>query len=244
MSWDALRDELALWRREGLVLPFWWRDDDAVAETEALVRLGALADRLDMSVHLAVIPSPAVAFGGAHFRMMVHGWSHTNHAPASEKKAEFRAHRPLAARLSEARAGLARIEALFGTDACAVFVPPWNRVDEDMEHGLAEIGYRGLSAFGPRAGRAVDGLVRVNTHLDPIDWRGTRSLVAADRLVAQVVRDLGDRRAGRVDASEPYGVLTHHLVHDEAIWDFAARLLAILLDGGARPLDFTREELP
>ena len=244
MSWDALRDELALWRRDGMVLPIWWRDDDAVADTAALVRLGRLAERLDLAIHLAVIPAEATAFGGAPFRMMVHGWSHRNHAPPGEKKAEFRAHRPLEARLTEARTGLARIEALFRSDACAVFVPPWNRVDEDMAPGLAAMGYRGLSAFGARGGREVGGLVRVNTHLDPIDWRGTRSLVDPDRLLAQVVHDLGERRAGRADATEPYGVLTHHLVHDGAIWDFSARLLATLLEGGARPMDFTREDLP
>ena len=40
-GWDALDAELAHWATEGLRLPLWWRDDDAIAPTEALARLYA-----------------------------------------------------------------------------------------------------------------------------------------------------------------------------------------------------------
>ncbi|MCB1339932.1 MAG: polysaccharide deacetylase family protein [Pseudooceanicola sp.] len=240
MSWAALDDELAVWRREGRDLPVWWRDDDAVAMTPALERLLEMSDRLGIVVHLAMVPAEAEALGEGQYRALVHGWGHVNHAPPEEKKAEFRGHRPLAVRLDEAKRGLARVQALFGARACAVFVPPWNRIAGDMGPGLAALGYRGLSAFGPR-GAAVPGLVQVNTHLDPIDWRGNRSLVEEDVLLALVVRQLGELRRGEVDAGEPYGVLTHHLVHDAPIWEFSARLLAVLLEGGARAVDLKTE---
>lgn len=240
MSWAALEAELAVWRREGRDLMVWWRDDDAVAVTPALERLLGLAERLGVVAHLAVVPAEAQVLGAGPYRALVHGWGHVNHAPRTEKKAEFREHRPLAERLDEAGRGLTRVRAMFADRACAVFVPPWNRIAGDMAPGLAKLGYQGLSAFGPR-GAAEAGLVQVNTHLDPIDWRGTRSLVDEDALMAQVVRQLGERRRGEADAGEPYGVLTHHLVHDDAIWAFSARLLATLLDGGARAVDLKAE---
>lgn len=75
------------------------------------------------------------------------------------------------------------------------------------------------------------GLEQINTHLDPIDWRGTRGLVAPDKLVAQTTDLLRDRREGRTDNAEPFGILTHHLVHDPDIWIFTEALLRRLLDG-------------
>merc|ERR1711969_541138 len=94
---------------------------------------------------------------------------------------------------------------------------------------LPEQRFSTISTFTPRKdAEAAPGLRRINTHLDPIDWRGSRSLVAPDRLIAQFAADLADRREGRADAAEPYGLLTHHLVHDAAIWRFVADLLTRL----------------
>lgn len=81
---------------------------------------------------------------------------------------------------------------------------------------------------------AAPGLSQINTHLDPIDWRGSRGLADPDMLISQTVALLRDRREGRADADEPFGVLTHHLVHDQRIWDFTEHLLSQLLDGPVR----------
>ena len=77
--------------------------------------------------------------------------------------------------------------------------------------------------------------MQINTNLDPIDWNGSRSLAPAERLIAQVAEQLKDRRKGRADMREPYGILTHHLVHDAAIWDFTEALISRLLAGPAVP---------
>ena len=50
----------------------------------------------------------------------------------------------------------------------------------------------------------------------------------------QVARQLADRRTGLADNGEPYGLLTHHLVHDAAIWDFTEKLLDHLRAGPVR----------
>ncbi|MDK3019005.1 polysaccharide deacetylase family protein [Pseudodonghicola flavimaris] len=240
-DWTPLDRELDRWRAAGRMLPVWWRDDDAVAPGARLGELMALSDMTGFPVHLAIIPaqaSPALADLVASRQTLiplVHGWAHRSHAPRGEKKAEFGAHRPLPDMAAEARNGLLRLSALFGPALRPVFVPPWNRIAPEMVALLPALGYRAISTFTPRArAEAAPGLQQINTHLDPIDWRGSRSLADPDRLIAQMAGDLADRREGRADAAEPYGLLTHHLVHDAAIQDFTAALLTRLAAGPVR----------
>ncbi|WP_340249203.1 polysaccharide deacetylase family protein [Sulfitobacter pontiacus] len=247
VDWTALDAELALWRAEGLHLPIWWRDDDAIAPTPALDRLAALAEDLSLPVHIAVIPrhaEPALAAYSKDrplIRPLVHGWQHISHAPDGAKKAEFGHPRPDAAH--ELAQALNRMQQLFGDDLLPIFVPPWNRLDDGLLPVLADAGYVGVSTYLPRNNRiAAPGLVQINTHIDPIFWRGTRSLVPPDTLIADITKLLQDRRKGLTDPQEPLGFLTHHLVHDEDIWGFTHACLARLLDGGAVPSQMT--ELP
>lgn len=242
MSWQALDHELDLWQRADLTLPLWWRDDDAVSDTAQLRQLSALAQTLALPVHLAVIPNGAddtLARAVANDPLlipMVHGWAHQNHAPADQKKAEFGAHRPSAQMLAETAQGLHQLQQLFGPRLLPIFVPPWNRVAPEITAGLAAQGYRALSTFTPRAQpQAAPGLAQINTHLDPIDWKDTRSAHPADRLLSQLTAQLRDRREARADNDEPYGILTHHLVHDAAIWQITTDILRRLLEGPAQP---------
>jgi hypothetical protein len=67
-------------------------------------------------------------------------------------------------------------------------------------------------------------LVQVNTHLDLIRWReGARPLGFAEAA-------LGLAALVRVARPEPIGVLSHHLVMDEAAFAALDRLLAVLQD--------------
>ena len=244
-GWDALDAELELWDAQGLRLPLWWRDDDAVAPSAALSELAALAQRLDMPVHLAVIPKPATAElaevvqRSAHLVPVVHGWAHENHAPADRKTCEFGSTRPVDAALDEAEAGMMRMKELFGARLQPMFVPPWNRISPAILPWLAGLGFVALSTYGPRKRvQAAPGLLQINTHLDPIDWRGSRGLLAEDLLLGLLVQRLQARRLGREDRAEPLGYLTHHLVQDRATWAFSERLLSRLLAGPATPWRF------
>jgi hypothetical protein len=161
------------------------------------------------------------------FAPVVHGWTHVNHAPEGEKKSEFGT--PRAAAASDAGTGLARLTALFGPLLLPVFVPPWNRIHPELLPALPDVGYKAVSTFTPRFARhPVRGLVQVNTHLDPVDWRRTRGLGDPQDLLARTRTLLEDRRMGRTDADEPFGLLTHHLIHDEDVWDFCAQLMGTL----------------
>jgi hypothetical protein len=240
VDWSALDRELDTWQEAGLTLPLWWRDDDAIDRTPPLDLLSELSAQLNLPVHLAIIPKDAQTGLVEHMRStpqlipVVHGWAHQSHAPAGEKKSEFGAHRPIDDRLDEAEAGLRRLKELFGSSLRPMFVPPWNRIAPDMLPWLAGLGYAALSTFTPRSqSKAAPGLLQINTHLDPIAWKDSRSLLPEDELIRQVTQHLKDRRQGRADVREPYGILTHHLIHNAAIWTFTEALIARLMAGPA-----------
>ena len=231
--------ELQYWRDQGLTLPLWWRDDDAIAPSPALDRLLALAEGFDAPLHLAVIPR----FAGdglaerlqdaAQALAIPHGWQHRNHAPADEKKAEFGAHRPTGVMLEEVTSGWRRIEKMFGPRALPVFTPPWNRLCPAVIDGLTGAGLAAVSTFLPRQTKYPSpNLLQVNTHLDPIAWRAGGGLMDPAALAAEIAAQLIDRREGRADKSEPFGLLTHHLAHDERVWSFIAALVDVVTQSG------------
>lgn len=237
-DWAPLRRLLADYRRDAVALPVWWRDDDAIAPTPALEQLGLLAEKHRFPVHIAVIPGRAEESlarhvrGHAHLVPLVHGWRHENNAPPEAKKSEFGIKRPEGA--SELERSLSTMESLFGAQFLRVFVPPWNRFDSAYLPELAAAGYAGLSTYQPRRARyACAGVVQINTHIDPIDWRTTRNLRPTSELVEDIALRLTERLRGDADATEPLGYLTHHLVHTPELWEFTDQLLSELLDGGA-----------
>ncbi|AXI48043.1 polysaccharide deacetylase [Sulfitobacter sp. SK012] len=244
-NWGPVEAELAKMRHDGLALPIWWRDDDAVTTTRAFRRLIRLSEKLNVPVHVAVIPkladtrlSEKIA-DSATVVPLVHGWEHVKHFAGSQKLAEFGLLRPETEQ--ELVDGLARMKILFGPKLVPIFVPPWNRIDDRVIPQLADNGYVGLSTYLPRKSRfAAPGLTQINTHVDPIFWRGHRGLVPQDELISLLAKLLADRREGKTDAAEPLGILTHHLVHNRKIWTFTHDCLRVLLDGGAVACDLSK----
>jgi hypothetical protein len=190
-----------------------------------LDRLLASAGGYLVPVTLAVIP--AVATNALAERLLtepaisvaVHGWAHENHAPADQKKQELGPHRPAQVVLAELGKAKATIGRLFGAQAVSMLVPPWNRIGADLVPLLGEAGFSALSVYG----RAKPASIRlVNTHVDLIDWHAGRGCKDHGKLVGGLVDELRWRR--ETGSREPIGVLTHHLVHDEAAWLFLERL--------------------
>ncbi len=209
----------------------WWRDDDAGRDHPRLAALLDIARRREAPLALAVVPAwlePACAarvLACPLADVLQHGISHGNHGRPPAKKIELGgAADPAELRttLAAMRVGLAE---RFGARALPVLVPPWNRIAPDLLPALPGLGFVGWSGFGPRpAPLPVPGLVQVNTHLDPIAWRGDRSLTDPDALVAKLAHSIDSRLYG-ANHPEPIGVLTHHLAHDEAVWTFCEALL-------------------
>lgn len=223
MSWTHLEEELARWRAAGRAADFWWRDDDASVPTPALQRLADFSRKCRVPLALAAIPAAAEEAALAGFDCVVmHGCDHRNRAAAGAKKTEFpdeESDAEAIARLSAARERLSR---LAPGRFVAALVPPWNRLKQGLVARLPAAGLRGLSRYGARA-RSAAALVEVNTHIDIIDWHGTRGFVGEERALGLALGHLVARREGSADGREPTGVLTHHAVHDAAAWRFLAR---------------------
>lgn len=232
-AWDALRAELDRWAEAGRAATMWWRDDDAGAPSPALNRLVALAETHRVPLTLAVIPTKAGAeiadlvAAAATLTAVQHGYAHLNHAPDGERKMELGAHRPADVVVAELAVGWDRLAALLGARLRPILVPPWNRVAPHLVPMLPELGYLGLSTFGPRPrARPVAGLIQANGHIDIVDWAGHRGFVGTETALAALVGHLRARRTAAVaDPAEPTGLLTHHLAHDAGAWAFVDALL-------------------
>lgn len=210
--------------REGRPARLWWRDDDAVAPTEALDRLLGLSTTWKIPLALAVIPERtgtalADRLGAEDLTTVtVHGWAHRNHAPATEKKAELGAHRPAPAVLAELAQGLTKLRDLYGPRLAPVLVPPWNRIAPEVVAGLPALGFHAVSTFGPPKPAP---LAVVNTHVDLMDWHGTGGGRPTITLYADLARALAPPGDGAI------GILSHHLVHDVQAWAFLDALFAL-----------------
>jgi len=243
--WQSLAAALDKWRGSGRRPVFWLRDDDAVAPTAALDRLLDLAARFDVPLALAVIPAHAEAALAERFAnerlvtVLVHGWSHENHAPLGQKKQELGLHRPAGVVLEDLTRALRRIEALFSGRVAPVLVPPWNRIGAALIPALGGIGYRALSVYGsPRPAP----LPLINSTVDIIDWHGTRGCREPAPIMEEIVSQLD---AGLADPdAPPVGVLTHHLVHDEAAWKFLESLFEVTARSGIARWGTVGEMLP
>jgi hypothetical protein len=157
-----------------------------------------------------------------HVTPIVHGWAHQNHAPQGAKKQEFGAHRPLDTMRHELLLAMSRMKELFAERMAAIFVPPWNRIAPDLIPALRELGYAALSTFGVCTENR--GIPEINTHVDIIDFRGTRGCRQHSVLAKDIAAALSHSfHHGRYAV----GILSHHLVHDEAAFEFLADLFSI-----------------
>lgn len=213
----------------GRTVEIWLRDDDAVTATGALERLARLASDAEMPVLLAVIPGSA----DRHLARFVateplltptqHGFTHTNHAGLDARACELGGQRAPAVVLDDLVRGRERMRDLFHGAHTDILVPPWNRIAPELLPHLPSLGFGALSTFADlHAGTA--GLDVVNCHLDIIDWRNGRVGHRENKLVG--------RLAILIDSGAPVGLLTHHLAHDAAAWQFLERALPYL---AARP---------
>lgn len=232
-SWSDLDGELERWSEAGLAATMWWRDDDAADLTPEIERLLALAAAYRIPLHLAAIPLDltgaleAALEGVGEARILQHGFAHVDHAPKGEGSWELGTHRAQSVVLEELALGSSRLRGAFGSRFLPVLVPPWTRIDPSLIKHLPEVGLRALSMEGARPQRfASPGVIALNTHCDPIKWKGGARFTGTERALDEIVRHLAARRLGSADIAEPTGLCTHHLAHDGATWDFVEALIA------------------
>jgi hypothetical protein len=220
-----LRRELAAWVQDGHTLSLWWRDDDARGPTPQLDRLLAISERNEVPVALAVIPSVenrALAQRVKGLRgvtVIQHGIDHINRATVNERGAREMATawsaQDIAARI-EATRELRRLP-----NWVPLFVPPWGHAHACLEKALRTTGFVARSGGGVLES---DGLVTIDAHLEVLRWKGGARFRGEGRFMHRLVRLSSERRRAR-QWTEPIGILTHHLQHDEASWEFLERFV-------------------
>jgi peptidoglycan/xylan/chitin deacetylase (PgdA/CDA1 family) len=232
-DWDDLTRELDRWAEAGRVVDLWWRDDDAVEPTPALRQLLDLADAFGIELGLAVIPAAAKGSlaaelaGRRDIAVLQHGYRHRNHAPPGGPAIECGGARPVDDVLTEMRSGYDIMQRLLPDGFAPILAAPWNRIARPVLDRLSEAGYRGASAMGPRALMAgAPGLVVQNAHVDPLNWKEGGRFAGLGKALSGLIGELSARRTGAAEQDEPLGILTHHLVHDHATWEFLRRFFA------------------
>jgi hypothetical protein len=114
----------------------------------------------------------------------------------------------------------------FGGQYLRVFVPPWHGFDARFLPLLPRYGIGWISRKGPRPSeRATEGLRQANAHAAPIRWSVPPSFGDEEEYLSTIVDHLRGRRVRSYDFDEPTGILTHHLVQNDASYAFIARLL-------------------
>ncbi len=231
-SWRHLSAELDQWQALGHAATLWWRDDDAVTASPALDRLLRLQQDSGVPLALAVIPArvrEALACKLEHYprvAVLQHGYAHNNYAGEGERAIELGGQRHRGKVVEELQQGWQDLRVLFADRLLPVMVPPWNRISAELYPHLRGLGFRALSCFSARSRReAISGLQQSNCHADLVDWRHGRRFRGQGPTLDHICTHLQARRAGRADAGEATGVLSHHLVHDDDCWRFLDTLL-------------------
>lgn len=234
-AWAWLGRELDRWSADGERARFWWRDDDADHAGPELERLLELSRRRQVPLALAAIPTRLGGDLPLRLRqsdcvcVLQHGYAHTNHAPPGQRSIEIGGQRSGESLSRDLRRGREMFERQFGEAFVPVLVPPWNRIDERIVDCLPGLGFRGISTLrARRSAHPAAGLLQVNVHLDPIDWPRNCGFIGVYPAIAVLVQHLVARRSGYRDAAEPSGILSHHLVQNEATWRFLDDLLGFI----------------
>jgi hypothetical protein len=234
-AWRWLGRELDVWVDNGETADFWWRDDDATEPSAALDKLLGFSDNWNVPLALAVIPSRLRSELIDFLRkrplitVMQHGYAHENHAAPGQRKLELGGTHATAKLIAELEQGYQVLEQHFAERFTPILVPPWNRIDSKLLSHLCEIGFNGVSTMKVRRNAyPVPGLLQVNTHLDPVNWRHTGGFIGVYPAIAILIQHLQSRRTGYRDSDEPTGILTHHLVQNDAVWRFLEDLLQFL----------------
>lgn len=236
-SWQQLTDELDTWQSEGRQATFWWRDDDATQYTEQLDQLDQLSRAHHAPLSIAVIPARLQASladyikSRENFSVLQHGYAHQSHAASGVKKIEIGGQRRDSELQAELYDGYQILTGAFREQFVPVLVPPWNRIETRSYPLIQAAGLIGISTMWARKeSHPAPGLLQVNTHMDPVNWREDRGFIDESTAIGYLQLHLFCRRTGYLDADEPTGILTHHLDQTTAVWNFCERLFRLLAE--------------
>jgi hypothetical protein len=219
-------------RDEGRMLEFWWRDDDLADGDDRLPAFSEISRQLGIAPLVAVVPGRRTAGAvvaadmPASWSYAQHGWEHRNHSPAGQGRNEFGELRPPADVKADLVRGREVMMDQFADQYLDVFVPPWHSFADTHETLINSVGYRGFSGgdLRVRANLASD-VVQAASHVDLLEWSGGRAVLCPpDMLKRRLDRPL-QHRAMSKSRNVRVGILSHHRVMSDAIWDYFSRFV-------------------
>jgi peptidoglycan/xylan/chitin deacetylase (PgdA/CDA1 family) len=144
-----------------------------------------------------------------------HGWRHRNHAPQG-KKEEFGPTRQFGAKRRDLLRGFERLSSLVGEALLPIFVPPWNRCDEETLIALRDLSFKALSrSLGARPA-ALPGVPDYQVTVDLHARKGENGEAGRLALLKELSEGL----------SRPLcGIMIHHQRMNEAAFAFLDLLL-------------------
>ena len=110
----------------------------------------------------------------------------------------------------------------YGTKLLPILVPPWDRIDPNILVDLPKLGFEAISGFGTP--QHSPNLIVINTQIDVIDWNRNNRCRDEAALVKKLIREIKKCFSSAKD--QKVGIVTHHLYHDEAAWEFLEKLLS------------------
>jgi peptidoglycan/xylan/chitin deacetylase (PgdA/CDA1 family) len=230
ISLAKLKSALERRQQQATPLRIFFRNDDVDEDEAAARRLLQLFLRRMIPVNLGVIPgrltaaciellTRSVSAAPALIELNQHGWRHLNHEREG-RKCEFGPGRTYAEQSADITQGQARMTESFGSRWFPVFIPPWNRCNEDTCRVLDQLGFRALSA--KQGDSVVTGyrFKEISITLDLYRWKGGACMKPSDEIVDDLI----------VQLSQPQtiGVMLHHKVMDERAFFFLESLLDTL----------------
>ncbi|MEM5529201.1 hypothetical protein WN093_10275 [Gammaproteobacteria bacterium AS21] len=226
--WQKFDSELTLWQQP---IKFWWRDDDAIADSDALQTMLTMAHDYAIAVHLAVIPNKLqdslnVIKNAQHKALsfvLQHGVEHKSFALADQRKIELGGSQNSEQLVNKLALGRQRLQQVFDEQYLDILVPPWNRISDDIVTALPEIGYRQLSVLG--GAKLVETDFHLNVHIDIINWK-QRVFAGEDVILNNIIDHLRNKRLGIDKSQKPCGLMTHHLDHDQQCWQFLTKFFS------------------
>jgi len=211
LVWGRLHLRLEQARFRGVKIKIWIRDDDAIEFTRELSEF--LEAMHDFPISLAVIPGnikdTLVNVLKMHPRLTIlqHGWMHENRSTGLPS--EFPDGLEEKQVVAELKRGYNILNNMFPEHYYPIFVPPWNRIGDDIVEDFHQIPLGGLSVFGNDSGPIS--ITNINTHVDIMDWQlgtGQSTYMILKCLINEIELRLEH------DVDTPIGILTHHLKHD------------------------------
>ncbi len=220
--WQTLSEEIQQWQQP---IPFWWRDDDAIEDSDALQQMLAMAKRFQIPVHLAVIPQRLKHSLNcikelqhkSDCYVLQHGFDHTSYASPEQRKIELGGTQSITQLTDKLLQGRQILADNFESQYLDILVPPWNRISEELSEKLPAIGYKQLSVLASPKLKETDFLV--NVHIDIINWK-ERAFAGEEIVIEKIRQYLAHSRTQNLKNFKPCGIMTHHLDHDPQCWQF------------------------